>query len=314
MGQKNPIPAVILGGDPFNHQFRFLYRKDLWWKLHDEDYCLQVMRAAYDGGCRAYDLSFLENVQLFKRLSVEVNEPLVGFGNPTWEQGVMFEDRLIFFMRDRIIRTLVEQIWPRPIAKLVEEKLSHEDVLVFGYDRSAPLLSDDDIDAIYLDESAFRERLSIFKDCCQYIYFGGSDADYLVSLGRMDVVKQMAAIVQSEGFTPLLLCQYPSLVLPAVVTAGIQIEGYTVPLNKEWSWFDHQSCLEVVQKTDKPVIAFMALSSSALKKDVRGALSWLYHSAGVKSILFGTASPEHARETTQIALEVHNPKRQEQVK
>ena len=303
--KRNRLPAIILGGDPFSHQFRYLYRKDRWWKLHDEDYCLSIMRSAYEEGCRAYDLSFIENVHLFKRLSNEVSEPLTGFGNPTWDQGVMFDGRFIFYIRDRIIRTLVEQLWPRPISKLVEEKLAQEDVLVFGYDKEAPLLTDDDIAKIYLDEDVFRKRLSIFKGACQYVYFGGSDADYLVSLGRMDILRKMLSIVASEGFIGFLLCQYPSLVLPQVEKAGWGVGGYVVPINKVWSWFDHESSLQAVKSIEKPVIAFMALSSPELRKDVRGALRWLYEKAGVESVLFGTATPEHARVTTRIAIDIH---------
>jgi hypothetical protein len=263
------------------------------------------MRSAYDAGCRGFDLSFPENAALLKRLMAEVDEPITGFGNPTWEQGVMFQDRFIFFIRDRIIRTLVDRIWPQAIAELVRNKLSKEAVLVFGYDRDAEHLTDDEIGAIYLDEKIFRDRLSTFTGICQYIYFGGSDADYLVSLGRLDLIEEMLSVVRSEGFTPMLLCQYPSLVIPEIEEAGIGVEGYVVPLNKVWSWFDHQGTLDAVQSTDKSVIAFMALSSSELHEDIPGAIEWLYQTAGVDSILFGTATPEHAKETTEIALDLY---------
>ena len=308
--QTNQLPAIILGGDPFTKQFRYLYRKDRWWKLHDPDYCLSVMQSAYDAGCRAFDLSFQENVSLRNQLANQVQEPLVGFANPTWEQGVMFQDRYLFFIRDCILRTLVERLWPIPISELVEKKLSREDVLVFGYDREAALLTAKDISEIYLDKMLFRNRLSIFRDICQYAYFGGSDLDYLVSLGRIDLVEEMLAVVKSEGFIPLLLSQYPSLVLPKIEDAGIEVEGYVIPLNRVWSWFDHKSCLEVVRATQKPVIAFMAFSHNDLRQDIRGALRWLYDDAGVASVLFGTATPEHARETTKIAYELLNPEGQ----
>ena len=61
------LPASILGGDPFN-QFRFLYRRELLWKLFDEDYCLSIMRGCYEAGGRAYDLSFEVNARLMRRL------------------------------------------------------------------------------------------------------------------------------------------------------------------------------------------------------------------------------------------------------
>ncbi len=299
MSMPERLPPSILGGDPFNH-FRFLYRKELWWKLHDEEYCLSVMRAAFEAGARAFDLSFEVNTRLFRRLIEETGEKLTGFGNPTWEQGVFLNGRFIQFSRDRILRTLVDRLFPRDIAQLVAEKLSHEDVLVFGYDSEAAPLSDDEIARISLNEDVFRKRLSIFQDC-QYVCFGGSDADWLVPLGRMDVVADMARVVREEGFVPILLCQYATLVVPEAEASGLEVEGYAIPLNRAWSWFDRDKCVGVVKSLDKPVIAFMPLASGNLRKDVWAALNWLYAEAGVESILFGTATAAHARETTRIA-------------
>lgn len=293
------LPASILGGDPFN-QFRFLYRRELLWKLFDEEYALLVMKAYYDAGGRAYDLSFEENTRPFRRLMEWVDEPLIGFGNPSWEQGVFLHGRYLQYSRDRILRTLVDRFFPRPVARLVDEKLSKEDVLVFGYDRNAKPLTDEEIAAISLNEEAFDRRLSIFRDC-RYILLGGSDADWLVSLGRLDLVAAMATRVRQKGWIPLLLCQYASLVVPAVEAYGVDVEGYAVPLNREWSWFDRDACLEAIRSVKKPVIAFMPLASGSLRHDVRGALDWLFCEAGVESILFGTATPEHAAHTAQVA-------------
>jgi|APSaa5957512622_1039677.scaffolds.fasta_scaffold44248_2 hypothetical protein len=294
------LPAVILGGDPFT-MFRFLYRRDCLWKLFDEDYCLSVMRAAYEGGCRAFDLSFEVNARLFSRLLDETGDPLSGFGNPSWEQGVFFNGRYLQYSRDRIMKTLVERLFPRPIASLVKEKLSLDDVLVFGYDRGAASLSDEEIASIHLNKETYAKRLEVFEDC-RYILVGGADADWLVSLGRTDIVLDMIAYVRSRGFTPLVLSQFPTLVLPALESAGCDAEGYAVPLNKNWSWFDRDECVEVIQSISKPIVAFMAFASDNLKKDITGAMEWLYGVAGVESILFGTAIPEHARQTSALAL------------
>ncbi len=297
------LPASILGGDPFN-MFRFLYRRELLWKLFDEEYCLSVMRACYDAGGRAFDLSFEDNVRLLRRLIEETGDRLLGFGNPTWEQGVILNGRYIQYSRDRILRTLVDRLFPRPVARLVDEKLSKEDILLFYYDRNAPPLTDTEIAEIYLDRDLFRQRMSIFKDCCQYIFLGGSDADWLVSLGRIDIIAQMVEVVRQEGYIPLLLCQYATLVVPAAEAAGLDVEGYAVPLNREWSWFSRDECVDVVKSVRKPVIAFMPLASGSLRQDVYGALEWLFSDVGVESILFGTATPEHAFQTTKAALQV----------
>jgi hypothetical protein len=299
MSLPERLPASILGGDPFN-QFRFLYRRELLWKLFDEDYCYTVMKACCEAGGLAYDLSFEVNTRLFHRLQNESGEMLLGFGNPSWEQGVFLHGKYIQYHRDRILKTLVERKFPRPLAKLVEEKLSVDDVLVFGYDRTVQALSDDEIASIQLDRWAYIQRLSIFKDC-QYIFLGGSDADWLVSLGRVDIIVEMARLTRALGFIPLVLCQYASHIIPLIEAAGADVEGYAVPLNRDWSWMNRDACVEVVKGLKKPVVAFMPFASGGLRKDIRGALDWLYGTVGVESVLFGTATPEHAGHTTEIA-------------
>lgn len=293
------IPPAILGGDPFN-QFRFLYRKDLLWKLFDEDYCFSVMKACYEAGGLAYDLSFEINTRLFRRLLDETGEKLIGFGNPSWEQGVFLNGKYLQYSRDRILKTLVDRKFPRALAKHVKEKLSVDDVLVFGYDQTVEALTDEEISSIRLDQWTFIQRLSIFKDC-RYIFLGGSDADWLVSLGRVDIIVDMARIVRQLGFIPMVLCQYASHVVPIIEASGADVEGYSVPLNRDWSWMDRDACVNVVKSLKKPVVAFMPFASGGLRKDIRGALDWLYGEVGVESILYGTAMADHACHTIEIA-------------
>lgn len=294
------IPPSILGGDPFN-QFRFLYRRELLWKLFDEDYCYSVMKACHEAGGIAYDLSFEINTRLFRRLLDETGAQLLGFGNPSWEQGVFLNGKYLQYSRDRILKTLVERLFPGPLAELVKEKLAVDDVLVFGYDRGAAMLADQEIASIHLDPWAFIHRLSIFKDC-KYIFLGGSDADWLVSLGRVDIIVEMARITRQLGFVPLLLCQYASHIIPVIEQSGADIAGYAVPLNRDWSWMDRDACVEVVKALKKPVVAFMPFAGGGLRKDIRGALDWLYEEVGVESILYGTATANHACHTTEIAM------------
>jgi len=304
MQKKAALPAVILGGDPFN-RFRYLYRQSLWWKLHDPLYALQVMRAAYEAGCRAFELSEDSNVQLFWRLRVEVDEPILGFGNPTWEQGVMLNGRFLMLSRDRILRTLMDRpMLPNGVVTTIREQLSKSAVLVFGYDRTAVPLTEEEIADIYLDEDIFLKRLSGFGGACQYILLGGTDADYLLSLGRVNILHRMVELVRRSGFEPLLLCHYGSYVVPIAEEAGLQVSGYAIPLNREWGWFDRDECVRIVHAIDKPFVAFMPLANGQLGRDVRGALEWLFSVAKVDSVLFGTALPDHAAETTRVALEL----------
>lgn len=304
MSRRENFPAVILGGDPFN-RFRYLYHQSMWWKLHDPEYAFQVMRAAYNAGCRAFELSEDSNVQLFWRLRVEVDEPILGLGNPTWEQGVMLNGRFLMLSRDRVLRTLMDRpMFPVNVATAVREQLSKSAILVFGYDQTSIPLTDKEIADIYLDEEIFLKRLSGFGGACRHILLGGTDADYLLSLGRVDILHRMVELTRKSGFEPLLLCHYGSYVVPIAEKVGLQVGGYAIPLNREWGWFDRDECVHIVRTVDKPFIAFMPLASGQLRKNVREALEWLFSFAGVDSVLFGTTTPNHAAETTSVALEL----------
>jgi len=72
-------------------------------------------------------------------------------------------------------------------------------------------------------------------------------------------------------------------------------------LNRDWSWMDRDACVDVVKSLKKPVVAFMPFASGGLRKDIRRALDWLYGEVGVESILYGTATADHACHTTEIA-------------
>jgi hypothetical protein len=183
---------------------------------------------------------------------------------------------------------------------MVEDSLYEDAVMLFGYDREAAPLTDAEIANIGLDDQILRQRLSIFDDC-QYIFFGGSDADWLVSLERADVLRDIAQVVRDAGFIPILLCHYATLVLPAAKSINLDTEAYAIPFNKAWTWFDHDECVEFVKSCDIPIIAFMPLASGELRRDVRASLDWLFCDMGVESILFGTATANHAAETTRIA-------------
>jgi hypothetical protein len=214
---------------------------------------------------------------------------------------VLLNGRYLQYERDRILKTLVECLWPRRVAELVERTLAGQAPMVFGYDRAAQPLSDQEIAAIRLDRELFRRRLSIFRDC-QYAYFGGSDADWLVSLGREDLLHELAEEVRRQGFRPILLCHYATLVIPKALAIGLECEALAVPFNRSWAWFDHAECVQLVRACPLPVIAFMPLASGELRRDVPGALAWLFEEMQVASILFGTATAEHAAATVRLAL------------
>lgn len=297
--------CAILGGDPFSDIFRGLYDLKCFWRLTDPDYCLSVMRGAYDGGCRAFDYSFPAVQEIFLRLQDSVGEEITGYANPTYLQGVKLGGRPLQFCRDRVLKTIVEDFFEPHLARMVKEDLRDNSCMVFGYDETAEKLGEKEIKGIYLDEEAFTKRLRGLN-ACKYVMIGGTDADWLFSLHRPDLIQEMAEIVRANGKTPLLICHYASTVLPEAERMKLDVEGYFLPINKQWSWFSKEATVKAIKACTKPVIAFMAFASGGLKKDLPGALDYLKNEVGVSGILYGTSKPENARKTAELIMGVYN--------
>ncbi len=201
------LPKLIIGGDPFN-RFSYLYDKEAFQKLQNKKYALEVLRSAYTHGARAFDLSFESNLNLFRKLQHYVgNKTLIGIGNPTYKQGVFLKDKPLCCYRDRIIATLISCYFPKKILNSLENN-SYLQKFIFNYKKSAKLLTINEIQSIYINYPFLRRRFSLFKDKCEFLMFGGDDADWLISLGRIDLVGELYNETIQQKFKPIFLCQY----------------------------------------------------------------------------------------------------------
>jgi hypothetical protein len=263
------------------------------------------MRGAYDGGCRLFDYSFPNVQDMFLRLKESVQEPIVGVANPTYLQGPTLEGRHLQYCRSRILKTLVEEdafLTPE-ISKDIRDNLRDSACMVFGYDADAAPLSDKEIAGIELDEDIYRRRLDGLGEST-YVLVGGTDADWLFSLGREDIIQRMSAIVRERGQKPLLICHYASVVLPRADSIGLDVDAYFAPINKSWSWFSLEASMNAARAAQKPVIAFMAFACGGLKDEMAKAAEFLRDACGIAGILFGTTKPKNATQTAAMLIDV----------
>lgn len=298
------LSPAILGGDPFCDIFRGLYDLRTFWNLTDPDYCLSVMRSAYEGGCRAFDYSFGNVQDIFLRLRESVDEEITGYGNPTYLQGTMLAGKHLQFLRSRVLKTIVSVpgfVEPH-IAVKIRDELREKTCMVFGFDPDAAALSDSEISSIYLDEDVFNKRLDELNEST-FILIGGTDADWLFTLKRADIIARMAEIIRSRGKKPLLLCHYASTVLPEADKMNLDVDAYFAPINKSWSWFDLESSKAAVLRAKKPVIAFMAFACGGLAGGLQEAADFLKQECDVSGILFGTTKVKNAFNTSKMLVE-----------
>ena len=298
---------VILGGDPFSNVFRATYDLNRFWKLTDPDYCLSVMEQAYNGGCRCFEVSFPEVQDIYLKLEKWTDDKITGIANPTYLQGVELYGKPLQFMRDRILSSISsgKGLLSEVDKSLIREELSGSVPMVFGFDHDAPSLSDREISDIFLNEDRFIKRLKEL-DACSAVVIGGTDADWLFSLGRQDIIIRMSEIVRSLGKTPYLICHYASVVIPAADEAGLDVEGYFVPVNMEWAWTDREKAVAAIKESNRPVTAFMAFAHGDLRDNISQAAEWLRDECGVSGIMYGTTVGQNAYNTARMLCDLFN--------
>lgn len=299
------LPTTILGGDTFTECFRGLYDLNMYWRLTDPEYCVSVMRGAYESGVRAFDFSFDSVRKMFVTLRDSVDEEIVGIANPTWLQGCKLGTKDLQYLRSRVLKTYTEVsgfVSPE-IAKMVKDELRTKVCMVFGYDPDAKPFTDKEINALYLDEDAYAARLDEVRDS-KYVIIGGTDADWLFTLHREDIIARMGEIVRSRGQIPLLLCHYASTVLPKADAMNLDVDAYFAPINKSWAYFTLDDAKKACQNATKPVYAFMAFACGGLTGGMREAAEWVRDECGCKGLLYGTTKPQNAFSTGKMLLDV----------
>ncbi len=301
----NKATNTVMGGDPFCDIFRGTYDLHMYWNLTDPDYCVSVMEEAYKAGCASYELSFPAVADMFLKLEARVGEALTGYANPTYIQGIELDGKPLQFLRSRIIRTFVERegFYPPDFAKKVKDELRDSVCMVFGYDPEADPLSDEEIGRIAINEDAYLKRLGGLG-CCSRVLVGGTDADWLFTLGREDIIRDMCQIVRSLGKEPYLLTHYTSTVLPKADAMDLDADGYFAAFNKTWAYLDHAEAEEAVKKAKKPVTAFMAFACGGLAGGMKEAAEYLKNDCGVSGVMFGTTKKANAYKTAKMLTEM----------
>jgi hypothetical protein len=137
------------------------------------------------------------------------------------------------------------------------------------------VLTQKDIDRIAFDSSRFDEALSSMKpNESPFLLVGDKYADWLLGLGRFDLLKMMVSRVREKGFIPIFLGRWATYVLPKA--KSLDTAAYAIPINKKWSHFDLNQACDLVKKFDRPIISLNPLADGDLLREPEGAFSFLF--------------------------------------
>lgn len=233
-----------------------------------------LIKKAYEMGAWCFDLPSLEHVESFKRFKQETgDETLLGLCHLKVEEGLTFFGNPLQRFELKMISTIKKDFLPPPIARRV-----------FPQTPSSDVFTQKEIDHILLDPVRFDKTLSHFDpQDSPFLFLGGRYGDWLLALGRIDLLKEMVDIVKKKGFLPIYLGQWTSFVLPKA--KPLEVVAFAIPINKNHIPFEFSLACNLIKRFDKPLISLNPLANGSLLKKSAKAFSFLFQDLKVHSAI-----------------------------
>ena len=175
------------------------------------------------------------------------------------KQGSPFLGKPLHRFESKIISTIRNELLP-----------SHQTRNILPPTFSSEVFTQKEIDRIAFDPLRFEKALSPFDpDESPFLLVGEKYGDWLLALGRIDLLREMVSKVRGKGFIPIFSGQWATFVLPKA--KSLDVSAYAIPINKKWSLFDLQRASDLIKKFEKPVISLNPLADGNLLRESEGA-------------------------------------------
>ena len=224
-----------------------------------------LMKKIYGMGITHFDLPSPKHLQPFRELKgLTEDENLIGLCHLEVEEGTSFLGKPLRQFETKVVSTIKKNLsLPHSIRNLPTVPVASE------------VLTQKEIDRIDFDPQRFEKALSLFHPGeSPFVLVGGRYGDWLLALGRIDLLKQMVARVREKGFIPIFSGQWATFCLPKA--KSLDVVAYAVPINKKWSFFDLDQACVLIKKFDRPVISLNPLADGTLLKNSEEAFSFLF--------------------------------------
>ena len=166
---------------------------------------------------------------------------------------------------------------------------------------SSEVFTQKEIDRIAFDPLRFGKALSLFDSKeSPFLLVGQKYGDWLLALGRIDLLHEMVSRVRERGFLPIFSGQWATFVLP--MAKSLNVSAYAVPINKKWSLFDLQRASDLIKKFEKPVISLNPLADGTLMKESQGAFSFLFDELKVCAAIAKIGSEGEAKAIVDVLM------------
>jgi hypothetical protein len=248
----------------------------------------RLMEKTYELGAWCFDLPSANHLESLKELkNFTGDEALVGFCHLEPETGVSFLGKPLHRFESKIISTIRKVLPSHLLRNILLPSLSSE------------VFTQKEIDRISLDPLRFDKALSLFdpKDS-PFLLVGEKYGDWLLALGRIDLLHEMVSRVRGKGFIPIFSGQWTTFTLPKA--KSLNVAAFAVPINKKSNPSDLPRASDLIKKFDKHVISLNPLADGMLLKEPEGAFSFLFDELKVHAAIARIASEEEARRIVQV--------------
>ena len=289
-------PRLIMGCD------RFL-RKNYTLKGEEaRENIYGIMKAAVAGGADGVDVNIdSEDVfEAFKRLKTEI-PTLTGIGDPNMNCGFSYNGTHLKAYEKQIIRTVFNNCLSEKEKKIISEKSSLYLKSFFnlqGADISDGLF---DISDISLDKGKWLERIERLSEYCEYCLFGADYADWLIALGRDDLLGYQCRTILEVGMRPVSVSHWTSVSLP-VLDKLEGVVGHWILSNEDCVSFDLKSAVEAIEESKGIITGFRVLRGLERFFPVEHSITWAAENLKIKHFTIGAT--ETAENTEKLFQEV----------
>ncbi len=274
------IPTAYLEQKKIQRIF-FSIRKDK--NVSDEDY-LRLMKNIYDRGALCFYLPTTRQLQLFRTLKeIAEDEYLTGIGHLNTEESISLLGKPIHYHESKVISTMIKVLPPHEsIKSALPRPTSYE------------VLTQKEIDKITLDSDRLEKELSNFNvDVTKFILLNGKYGEWLLTLGRGDLIIEAVEKLREKGFIPIFSGRFTTFFLPKA--KSIDVAAYAVPINKKQGLFSLEKACELIKKFEKPIISLNPFADGKLSKKPKEALNFIFDELRVVAAIVEVSTIEEIK-------------------
>jgi len=251
---------------------------------------VSLMRRIYDLGVSHFDLPSLRYLESFRELRRLIeDETLLGLGHIEAEVGASFFGKPLHLFEEKVVATMIKNLFPPYLIRNFQRIGLWNEKLFFRVPSSREVFTQKEIDRLSFDAPRFDRALSSFHPQeSPFLVLGGSYTDWLLALGRVDLLKEMVFRISQRDFIPILGANWATFALPKAKV--LDVAAYAVPINSRWGLFDLDQAARLIKKFDRPVISLNPLDDGRLLDCPEDAFAYLFDDLKIHGAIAEVAS------------------------